>query len=54
MADNTIRLPSSSGGITRYFDEEGSKVQIPPMYIMIAVAVVLVLVFILYRIKPVG
>lgn len=54
MADNTIRLPSSSGGITRYFDEEGSKFQIPPMYVMIAIAVVLVLVFVLYRIKPIG
>lgn len=53
MAD-TVRLPSSSGGITRYYDEEGSKIQIPPTYIVIAIAVVLVLVFILYRVRPLG
>jgi len=54
MADNTIRMPSSSGGITRYYDEEGSKIQIPPMYVVIAIAAVLVIVFILYRIRPIG
>ena len=54
MADNTIRMPSSSGGITRYYDEEGSKIQIPPMYVVIAIAVDLLLVFILYRVSPIG
>lgn len=51
MAD-TIRLPSSSGGLTRYYDEEGSKIQIPPTYVIIAIGVVLAIIFILYRVRP--
>ncbi len=53
MAES-IKLPSSSGGLTRYYDEEGSKVQIPPTYVIGAIAVVLVLIFILYRVRPLG
>jgi len=50
----TIRMPSSSGGITRYYDDEGSKIQIPPTYVVGAIVVVLVLVFVLYRVRPLG
>lgn len=54
MADSTIRMPSSGGGLMRYYDEEGSRIQIPPTFVIGAIAVVLVMIFILYRIRPLG
>jgi len=45
MADEQINMPSGMGGITRYFDEYNSKVQIKPEYV-----VVLICAFILFEI----
>ena len=42
MADNQIRLPSGSGGITRYFDEATSKIEYSPT---VAVAIVVIVLF---------
>jgi len=44
MADQ-IRMPSGMGGITRYFDEYTSKIQIKP-----ATVVILIAAFILFEI----
>ncbi len=54
MADNTIRMPSSGGGLMRYYDEEGSRIQIPPTYVIIAIGVALAAIFILYRVRSLG
>jgi preprotein translocase subunit Sec61beta len=35
-----IGMPSSSGGLVRYYDEYKSKLQIKPIYIAILVALV--------------
>lgn len=43
MADTRIRMPSSGGGLIRYFDEYKSKIQISPILVVIAVAVVAII-----------
>jgi len=42
MADNQIHMPSGMGGITRYFDEYTSKIQIKPATVIILIAAVIV------------
>ncbi len=43
MADTRIRMPSSGGGLIRYFDEYKSKIQIPPTAVVVAIAIVIIL-----------
>ena len=45
MADDKIRMPSSGGGLIRYYDEYKSKYEFPPIYVAVAVAAVLVLCY---------
>jgi len=37
MADNVISMPSGMGGLTRYFDEFQSKIQLKPSYVVIMI-----------------
>jgi len=48
MADN-ILMPSSSGGLMRYNEEYKSKFMINPNHIVIAIAVIVVGMFILQK-----
>ncbi len=43
MADNQIRMPSSSGGLTRYSEDYHSKIKIKPMHVIIILVVLVVL-----------
>ena len=43
MADDSIRMPSSSGGLTRYSDEYQSKIKIKPMHVIITIIALIVL-----------
>ena len=43
MADNSIRMPSSSGGLTRYSDEYHSKIKIKPMHVIITIIALIIL-----------
>ncbi len=44
--DNKIQMPSSGAGITRYFDDYRSKIELKPAHVIIlAVLVILVVVF---------
>lgn len=52
MADDKIRMPSSGGGLMRYYDEYKSKIEIPPTAIIITIVVVIVLAIILHSAKP--
>jgi len=54
MADNKISMPSSGGGIMRYFDEYKSKIEIPPTYLVIAIIAISVFIIILHKINPFG
>lgn len=46
--DNRVSLPSSGAGLTRYFDEYKSKIEIKPGHVIIIVAVVLIIELILH------
>lgn len=54
MADNRIRMPSSGGGLIRYYDEYKSKIEIPPMYVIITISAAIVLLTVLRYMKPLG
>ncbi len=41
MAKNQIALPAAGGGLMRYSDEFKSKMQIKPMYVVIAIVIVI-------------
>ncbi|HLC90747.1 MAG TPA: preprotein translocase subunit Sec61beta [Candidatus Nanoarchaeia archaeon] len=47
--DNKIRLPSGQGGLTRYFDEFSSKIEMSPTTVIIlAVAIMLAVIALHY------
>lgn len=48
MADNKISLPSSGGGLTRYFEDLKSKINLKPEVVMIIIGLVVVLEIILH------
>ena len=52
MADNRISLPQSGGGLVRYSETTGSKVQIGPMGIVVMIIVVIILTALLHALKP--
>ncbi|HII16185.1 MAG TPA: preprotein translocase subunit Sec61beta [Nanoarchaeota archaeon] len=54
MADDKIRMPSSGGGLIRYYDEYKSKIEMPPTYVVAGITAILVLVVVLHYIKPLG
>ena len=46
MADQRMTLPSSQGGLVRYYSEYKSKVQIKPAHVIVlAVALILIEIF---------
>ena len=46
--DNKIRMPSGQGGLTRYFDEYKSKVEISPGAVIVLSLVIMVIVILLH------
>ena len=48
MAENKITMPSSQGGLTRYFDEYKSKISFKPGHIIILVIIVMIIILILH------
>lgn len=49
--DNRIRMPASTGGLIRYYDEYKSKLEFKPIYVVIAIVVVIVAGLILNNFK---
>ena len=49
MADNKIQMPSSGGGLVRYFDDFKGKIRISPLSVMIFVGVEIVVEVLLYK-----
>ena len=43
MADQAISMPSGMGGLTRYFDDYKSKLQISPTHVVIFVVLLIAL-----------
>ena len=48
MSQNKISMPSSTAGITRFFDEYKSKITIKPMAVIILTVIVMVIEIVLY------
>jgi len=48
MANDKIRMPSGQGGLTRYFDEYSSKIELSPAAVIVLAVVIMVLVIILH------
>lgn len=48
MGQNKVNLPSSQGGLTRYFDEYKSKISFKPGHVIILVVVIMIIVLILH------
>jgi preprotein translocase subunit Sec61beta len=46
--DNKIRMPSGQGGLTRYFDEYKSKIEITPGSVIVLSLVIMVIVIVLH------
>jgi preprotein translocase subunit Sec61beta len=43
MADTKMRMPSSQGGLIRYFDDYKSKIEFKPIHIVILVILIIVI-----------
>ena len=41
--DNKINLPSSGGGLTRYFDEYKSRISFKPAVVIVLVVIVIII-----------
>jgi preprotein translocase subunit Sec61beta len=48
MGNNKVQMPSSGGGIVRYFDDYKSKIQFRPEHIIVLVIVVIIIEVILH------
>lgn len=48
MADNKIQMPSSGGGIVRYFDDYKSSLRFKPEHVIILVILVIIIEMILH------
>lgn len=45
--DNRIHLPSGQGGLTRYFDDFSSKIEISPATVIVLAVIIMILVLLL-------
>ncbi len=52
--DNKLRMPSSGGGLIRYYDEYKSRLQINPWYVITAIIVIAILILVLHKTNPLG
>ena len=48
MASDRITMPTSGAGITRYFDDYKSKIELKPGHIIILTALVIIVVILLH------
>jgi preprotein translocase subunit Sec61beta len=45
---NKVNLPSGMGGLTRYFDDYTSKIEMKPGHVIVLAAIVMILVIFLH------
>jgi preprotein translocase subunit Sec61beta len=43
MANDKIQMPSSGAGLTRYFDDYKSKIELKPEHVIVLIVVVIIL-----------
>ena len=49
-----IRLPTSGGGLVRYFEDYKSKIEIGPVTVMVVIAIILLFELYLHTFRPLG
>ena len=49
MADNKVNMPSSGGGLVRYFDDFKSKINISPVVLIVFICIVIIVEILLYK-----
>lgn len=49
MASDKISMPSSTAGITRYFDEYKSKLRFKPAHVIILSIIVMIIIILLHQ-----
>ena len=54
MASDRITMPTSSAGITRYFDDYKSKIEFRPAHVIVLTILVIIIEIILNLAKPLG
>ena len=52
MADNKISLPQSGGGLVRYSENTGSRIQMSPVSVVVMIIFVILLAIVLHAFKP--
>jgi preprotein translocase subunit Sec61beta len=48
--DNKVNMPSGQGGLTRYFDEYSSKIEISPTAVIVLAVVIMIMIIILHQV----
>ncbi|MBI3052302.1 preprotein translocase subunit Sec61beta [Candidatus Woesearchaeota archaeon] len=48
--DDKVQMPSSMGGIVRYFDEYKSKIEFQPGHVILLAAIVMVIEIVLHAV----
>jgi len=48
MAKDRVQMPSSMGGIVRYFDEYKSKIEMQPGHVIVLILFIVVLILVLH------
>ena len=49
MPSDKIQMPSSGGGLVRYFDDYKSKIEISPIIIIVIIALIVVIEIMLHK-----
>lgn len=49
MADSKIQMPSSGGGLVRYFDDYKTKFEIKPIYVIVVIVLIIIVEIYLYK-----
>jgi len=49
MASDKVQMPSSGGGLVRYFDDYKSKIEISPIVIIVIIALIAVVEIMLHK-----
>lgn len=49
MAQERVQMPSSGGGLVRYFEDYKSKIEFKPSYVVAAIVLIIILEFLLHN-----
>lgn len=49
MAEDKIQMPSSGGGLVRYFDDIKTKIEIKPVYVIAFIVLIIIIELYFYK-----